>query len=128
MVDMRDTTHLRATMRPNTRMVWVETPTNPLLKVIDIVAVCEYVKSVDPTIIVVVDNTFMSPYFQVDYLFFIIICFIIFIYLLVLFSIFLKYLFLHPASTVARRHHSVTLNHEIHQRTYGCGDGLCDDE
>jgi cystathionine gamma-lyase len=45
-------------------MVWFETPTNPLLKVTDIKAVCEAVRAVNKDIIVVVDNTFMTSYFQ----------------------------------------------------------------
>jgi cystathionine gamma-lyase len=44
-------------------MVWIETPTNPLLQVIDIAAVAEVIVA-SPNIILVVDNTFMSPYFQ----------------------------------------------------------------
>ncbi|HRO72607.1 MAG TPA: PLP-dependent transferase, partial [Saprospiraceae bacterium] len=45
-----------------TRMIWVETPTNPMLNIIDIQAVCEAVK--EKNIIVCVDNTFASPYLQ----------------------------------------------------------------
>lgn len=46
-----------------TKMVWIETPTNPTMKVIDIQAVCNLVHKHEG-IIVVTDNTFMSPYFQ----------------------------------------------------------------
>lgn len=46
-------------------MVWLETPTNPTLKLIDIKAVADYAKKRNPKIIVVVDNTFASAYFQV---------------------------------------------------------------
>lgn len=49
---------------PKTRMVWVETPTNPLLKIIDIARVCEWARKQNPKPLVVVDNTFASPYFQ----------------------------------------------------------------
>ena len=45
-----------------TKMIWVETPTNPMLNIIDIQAVCEAVKGKE--IIVCVDNTFASPYLQ----------------------------------------------------------------
>lgn len=45
-------------------MVWFESPSNPLLKVVDIAAVVEITKAYNPEILVVVDNTFMSPYFQ----------------------------------------------------------------
>src|SRR3990167_1802850 len=45
-------------------MVWLETPTNPTLKVIDIQSIATAAHEVNPNIIVVVDNTFLSPYFQ----------------------------------------------------------------
>jgi cystathionine gamma-lyase len=48
----------------NTKMVWIETPTNPTMKLIDIDLAIKAVKAVDPKIIVVVDNTFASPYLQ----------------------------------------------------------------
>lgn len=47
---------------PQTKMVWLETPTNPTLKIIDIAAIAEIAKK--QNILVAVDNTFMSPYFQ----------------------------------------------------------------
>jgi cystathionine beta-lyase/cystathionine gamma-synthase len=47
---------------PDLGMVWIETPTNPLLKVVDIGAVCRQVAGRD--VLVVVDNTFASPVFQ----------------------------------------------------------------
>jgi len=47
---------------PQTKMVWLETPTNPTLKLLDIKAICE--EAHKHNIFVVVDNTFMSPYFQ----------------------------------------------------------------
>ena len=46
-------------------MVWLETPTNPTLKIIDIKAVCELTKKKNTNIITIVDNTFASAYFQV---------------------------------------------------------------
>ena len=61
-VDLTDLKSLDLHMKPNTKMIWVETPTNPTLKVIDIEAVAKFAKS--KNILVVVDNTFMSPYFQ----------------------------------------------------------------
>ncbi|XP_031827638.1 putative cystathionine gamma-lyase 2 isoform X2 [Nomia melanderi] len=51
-------------IKPNTKMLWLETPTNPLLKIIDIKAVCETVKTKYPEIIIVVDNTFLTCYYQ----------------------------------------------------------------
>lgn len=47
---------------PKTKMLWIETPTNPMLNIIDIAAVCKMVEGKD--IITVVDNTFASPYLQ----------------------------------------------------------------
>ncbi|GMR36223.1 hypothetical protein PMAYCL1PPCAC_06418, partial [Pristionchus mayeri] len=48
----------------NTKMVWLESPSNPLLKVVDIQAVVTAARKANPDIVVVVDNTFMSPFFQ----------------------------------------------------------------
>jgi cystathionine beta-lyase/cystathionine gamma-synthase len=60
-VDMTDIQATRAAIEPSTKMIWVETPTNPLLKIVDIAAVAA-LKS--PGQILVVDNTFASPYLQ----------------------------------------------------------------
>jgi len=49
-------------IRPNTKMVWLETPTNPLLRLVDIQAIAEIAHR--HKLLVVVDNTFASPYFQ----------------------------------------------------------------
>ena len=49
-------------IRPNTKLIWLESPTNPLLRLIDIQAVTEIAHR--HNILVVVDNTFASPYFQ----------------------------------------------------------------
>ncbi|MEM7220485.1 MAG: PLP-dependent aspartate aminotransferase family protein [Pseudomonadota bacterium] len=49
-------------LRPETKMVWLESPTNPLLKLTDITAIAERCRSAG--VLCVVDNTFMSPYFQ----------------------------------------------------------------
>ncbi len=49
---------------PKTKIVWIETPTNPLLKIIDIGRVVDWAKKQNPRPLVVVDNTFASPYFQ----------------------------------------------------------------
>jgi cystathionine gamma-lyase len=49
-------------IKPNTKLVWLETPTNPTLKITDIEAVARITKARGITL--VVDNTFMSPYFQ----------------------------------------------------------------
>lgn len=47
-------------------MVWIESPTNPLLKVVDIGKIAEMTKKKCNDAIIIVDNTFMSPYFQVN--------------------------------------------------------------
>jgi cystathionine beta-lyase len=57
-----DTQKLESLITSKTKMVWVETPTNPMLNIIDIAAVCNLVKG--RGIIVCVDNTFASPYLQ----------------------------------------------------------------
>ncbi len=61
-VDLTNPENLRSAIKPNTKMVWIETPTNPMLKLIDIRKVSAIAK--EKGIISVVDNTFMSPYFQ----------------------------------------------------------------
>jgi cystathionine gamma-lyase len=53
---------LEAARKPNTKMVWVETPTNPLLKVVDLEQVAAFAKKTG--LISVCDNTFASPYLQ----------------------------------------------------------------
>jgi cystathionine gamma-synthase len=60
LVDQRDLDAVRGAIRPETRMVWVETPTNPLLNVVDIPAIVEAADG----IMVVVDNTFATPIIQ----------------------------------------------------------------
>jgi cystathionine gamma-synthase/cystathionine gamma-lyase len=62
-VDMRDLTAVKAAVRPNTRMIWIETPTNPLLNLADISAIAA-LRAGEGRIVVAVDNTFASPYFQ----------------------------------------------------------------
>lgn len=62
-VDLYDPNNLEKAIRPNTKMVWVETPTNPTLKLVDIQAVANIVHRF-PGVVLVVDNTFMSPYNQ----------------------------------------------------------------
>lgn len=62
-VDAVDPKNVQNAMKPNTKMVWIETPTNPTLKVVDIAAVASIVKN-HSNCFLVVDNTFMSPYFQ----------------------------------------------------------------
>ena len=61
-VDLTDTEALAAALRPETRQVWVETPTNPMLTVVDIAAVAGAAHSAGASL--VVDNTFATPYLQ----------------------------------------------------------------
>ena len=61
-VDQTDLDAVRAAIRPNTKLCWIETPTNPTLKVVDIAALCTLCNEAD--IASVVDNTFATPYLQ----------------------------------------------------------------
>jgi cystathionine gamma-synthase len=61
-VDLNDLDALRAAIRPTTRVVWCETPTNPLLNVSDIAALAQV--ALEAGALLVVDNTFASPYLQ----------------------------------------------------------------
>ena len=61
-VDARDPENVKTAIRKNTRLVWLESPTNPLLRLCDILAIAGIAH--DAGARVVVDNTFASPYFQ----------------------------------------------------------------
>ena len=61
-VDLTDLEAVQAALKPTTRMLWIETPTNPLLDVVDLAAIAEIAQSAGA--ITVVDNTFASPYCQ----------------------------------------------------------------
>ncbi|HMM57593.1 MAG: PLP-dependent transferase [Xanthomonadales bacterium PRO7] len=61
-VDLNDTTALKAALKPNTRMIWAETPTNPMLKLVDLAKVGAFARK--HGLILVVDNTFSSPMLQ----------------------------------------------------------------
>jgi len=60
--DARDLRRTKEAIRSNTRLIWLESPTNPLMKICDIAAIAEIAR--EANIPVVVDNTFLSPYFQ----------------------------------------------------------------
>jgi len=60
--DLSDSAVLEAAVKPRTKMIWVETPSNPLLKLIDLKAVARFARS--HGILTVADNTFASPYLQ----------------------------------------------------------------
>src|SRR5438876_8067629 len=61
-VDLTDASRFEDAIKPNTRMVWIETPSNPLLKLIDLEAIAKTTR--DKNIISVSDNTFASPWIQ----------------------------------------------------------------
>lgn len=62
LVDMTDPASIAAAIKPNTKMIWVETPSNPMLKLVDLAAVAQIAKT--HKLIAVADNTFASPYIQ----------------------------------------------------------------
>lgn len=61
-VDLSDLKKTEAAFQPNTRLLWMESPTNPMLKILDIAALTALARK--KGVISVVDNTFMSSYFQ----------------------------------------------------------------
>ncbi|MDB5216375.1 MAG: Cystathionine gamma-lyase [Myxococcaceae bacterium] len=61
-MDMSDPAKVKAAMRPNTRLVWLETPSNPMLKIFDIAAIADIAKKAGAQL--AVDNTFATPMLQ----------------------------------------------------------------
>src|SRR5690606_28060829 len=61
-VDMTNPTNIEEKIKENTKLIWIETPTNPMMKIADIQAIVNLVKG--RGILVAVDNTFASPYLQ----------------------------------------------------------------
>ena len=61
-IDMTDLELVKASITPSTKMMWIETPTNPLLRIVDIKALVDIAK--EQNILTIVDNTFASPYLQ----------------------------------------------------------------
>lgn len=61
-VDFNDEAQLTAALRSNTRMLWIETPTNPLLKLVDLAKIAAFAKK--HKLMTVVDNTFATPWIQ----------------------------------------------------------------
>lgn len=61
-VDLRDPLRVRELIRPQTRAIWVETPTNPLMQVSDLSALAAI--AAECGLLLIVDNTFLTPYFQ----------------------------------------------------------------
>jgi cystathionine gamma-lyase len=60
--DLSDASALAGAVRPDTKMIWIETPTNPTLRLVDIAQVAEFARK--RNILTVVDNTFASPWVQ----------------------------------------------------------------
>lgn len=61
-VDFGDLQNVRSTIKSSTKMIWIESPTNPTMKIVDIRQIADIANQCNA--ILVVDNTFMSPYFQ----------------------------------------------------------------
>jgi cystathionine gamma-lyase len=61
-VDAREPDRVEKAIKENTRVIWLESPTNPLMRLCDIQAISKIAKNTN--LLVVVDNTFMSPYYQ----------------------------------------------------------------
>jgi len=61
-IDMHKEVNIEAEVRPNTKLIYAETPTNPMMNLVDLSELAKFAKSKGLTTIV--DNTFMSPYFQ----------------------------------------------------------------
>jgi cystathionine beta-lyase/cystathionine gamma-synthase len=62
LLDMTNPAKVKAALRPSTRMIWLETPSNPMLKIFDIAAIAQIAK--DAKVILAVDNTFATPVLQ----------------------------------------------------------------
>ncbi|MBC2604291.1 trans-sulfuration enzyme family protein [Puniceicoccus vermicola] len=62
LVEMENEEAVRAAVRPETKMIWIETPTNPMMRVVDIAVMTAFAR--ERGLISVVDNTFLTPVFQ----------------------------------------------------------------
>ena len=62
LVDMCDHDAVRQELRPETAGIWIETPSNPLMKIVDIAAIVDIARSANA--VTIADNTFLSPYLQ----------------------------------------------------------------
>src|SRR5664279_386382 len=61
-VDLRDEAAVRAAVRPATRAIWIESPTNPCMNLVDLAAIAAMARAAG--VLTICDNTFLSPYFQ----------------------------------------------------------------
>ncbi|MHA1978919.1 MAG: trans-sulfuration enzyme family protein [Candidatus Hodarchaeales archaeon] len=74
-VDMRDSQNVKEAIKEETKLVWLETPTNPLLKVADVEEICNIIKRENTLrdnnhkILSAIDNTFMTPFFLKPFIF-----------------------------------------------------------
>jgi len=63
-INMEDSANIEPLINENTKLIWLETPTNPLMKIADIQEISVLAKTKNPDILVAVDNTFATPYLQ----------------------------------------------------------------
>jgi cystathionine gamma-synthase len=63
-VDMTDLDAVRAAVRPSTRLIWVETPSNPLMKITDLAAIAGLARATGPHVMTICDSTFATPVLQ----------------------------------------------------------------
>jgi cystathionine beta-lyase/cystathionine gamma-synthase len=63
-IDMDNIANITSAITPKTKLIWIETPTNPLMKIADIQAISSTVKKTNSNILIAVDNTFATPYLQ----------------------------------------------------------------
>ena len=63
-VDMNEVANVTNAISENTKLIWIETPTNPLMKIADIEKITKAVKTKNAAIVIAVDNTFATPYLQ----------------------------------------------------------------
>ncbi|HAO14171.1 MAG TPA: cystathionine gamma-synthase [Tenacibaculum sp.] len=63
-VDMNNIANVTNVINEKTKLIWLETPTNPLMKIVDIVGITTAVKEANNAILIAVDNTFATPYLQ----------------------------------------------------------------
>jgi cystathionine gamma-synthase len=63
-VDMTDLDAVRAAVRPDTRLIWVETPSNPLMKITDLAAIAGLARAAGPHVMTICDSTFATPVLQ----------------------------------------------------------------
>jgi cystathionine gamma-synthase len=63
-VDMSDLERVRAAVRPNTRLIWTETPSNPLMKITDLAGIAAVARAAGPQVMTLCDGTFATPVLQ----------------------------------------------------------------